>query len=194
VVSIVVGEKIRGKLIKDVICLSNGWYVIKTADGKSPRDFRVKVIFQTHPSRSLTPKHAHFVIDLYGKLCADPSKGRAVLDAIVEVWRGRPVEEVLRSYQGRVMGLPGYPLEYILHALNWILEQEDVNFTKRPEKKQQEIDQVLSRFGVSQGAHRLGSQLALSLLCDVANGTHPVEALIKANLDILPSKRAKGAV
>ncbi|MDW7973499.1 MAG: hypothetical protein RMI01_09920 [Thermodesulfovibrio sp.] len=33
---------------------------------------------------------------------------------------------------------------------------------------------------------RHGGQLAIALLRDVANGTHPVEALLKANLDIRP--------
>jgi hypothetical protein len=36
---------------------------------------------------------------------------------------------------------------------------------------------------------REGSQLAIALLCDVANGTHPVEALLKANLDIRPKNK-----
>jgi len=36
---------------------------------------------------------------------------------------------------------------------------------------------------------RKGSQLAISVFCDVANGTHPVEALLRANLDVQPRRR-----
>jgi len=39
------GEKWQGKIIKAVIKLSNGWYVIKTENSKSPKDFKVKTIF-----------------------------------------------------------------------------------------------------------------------------------------------------
>jgi len=54
-----------------------------------------------------------------------------VLEAIIAVWHGRTVQDVLNEYQDFVFQLPGYSLEYILYALKWILEQEDVNFTGR---------------------------------------------------------------
>lgn len=57
-----VGGKWRGKAIKAVRKLSNGWYVIKTENSKSPKDFRVRTIFSLKPQKSMTPKHAHFVI------------------------------------------------------------------------------------------------------------------------------------
>jgi hypothetical protein len=125
--------------------LGNGWYLIKTENGKSERDFKVKVIFSFSPRPSMTPKHAHFVIDFYGKICADRQKAEKVLAAIVEVWQGNPVAQVLSRYQQECERLPGYPLEYILNALDWILEQEDINFTSRPGRKQSELDEVCKR-------------------------------------------------
>ena len=38
--------------------------------------------------------------------------------------------------------------------------------------------------------NRKGSQLAISLFCDIFNGIHPVEALLSANLDIIPRFRS----
>jgi hypothetical protein len=73
-----------------------------------------------------------------------------------------------------------------LNGLNWILDQEDINFTSRPSKKQKELDETCDRQGIKTPSGREGSQLAIALLCDVANGIHPVEALLKANLDIRP--------
>jgi len=184
-----VGEKFRGKEIKEIISLSNGWYVIKTENKKSLKDFKVKTIFSLKPLRSLTPKHAHFVIDFYGKLCANKEKAMKVFNAIIEVWNTKPVEEVLKKYEREVKGLPGYELEYILYALKWILDQEDINFIGRPQKRQQQIDEILKKQGVITPNGRKGSELAISLFCDITGGTHPVEALIKANLDILPKKK-----
>jgi hypothetical protein len=192
---IVIGAKIRGKTIKDVVRLSTGWYIVKTEDHKSVKDFKVKTIFQTVPRiRSLTPKHAHFVIDFYGKLCADKERAMKVLDAIVETWNKNPVQDTLNKYKNFASGLPGYNLEYILHALNWILEQEDVNFTGRPNSKQQEIDDILRKCNITPLSDRSGSQLAMSLFGNIALGLHPVEAFIRANLDVLPVKRARGVV
>jgi len=177
------------KQIREIRQLSNGWYLIKTENAKSKQDFKVKVVFALEPQRSMTPKHAHFLIDFYGKLCADGVKARNVLNAICEVWQDREPDEVLSRYAEGCKGLPGYPLEYILNALNWILEQEDINFTSRPERKQRELDEICVKQGIIAPVNRKGSQLAISLFCDVANGTHPVEALLKANLDISPRGR-----
>ena len=190
-----VGEYLRKKKILDLVQLSNGWYVIKTEDSKSARDFKVKTIFQTTPRiRSLTPKHAHFVIDFYGKLCANREKAMEVFEAIVEIWNKKPVRDIVNRHQNFVNELPGYKLEYILHALNWILEQEDVNFTGRPDNRQQEINDILRKCNIAPLSERSGSQLAISLFCNVSLGLHPVEAFIRANLDVLPVKRARGAV
>jgi len=190
-----VGGYFRKKKILDLIKLANGWYILKTENTKSAKDFRVRTIYQTKPSvRSFTPKHAHFVIDFFGKLCADKKKGLKVLEAIIEVWKGKPVQNVLAQYQEYVNGLPGYDLEYILYALNWILEQEDINFKGRPKKRQDEINEVFKKWNITPPSDRVGSQLAISLFCNVALGLHPVEAFIRANLDVLPVKRARRAV
>ena len=85
-------------------------------------------------------------------------------------------------------------LGYIQYALNWILEQEDVNFRGRPQSRQEEIDAILQKCNVVSPSGRAGSQLAISLFCNLTLGIHPVEAFIRANLDILPIKRARGAV
>jgi hypothetical protein len=190
-----VGEYLRKKRILDVVKLSNGWYIVKTENKKSERDFKVKTIFQTIPTiRSLTPKHAHFVIDFFGKVCANKEKSMKVLEAIVEVWHGKSVQDVLNRYRSFASQLPGYSLEYILHGLNWILEQEDVNFAGRPKNRQREIDEIFQKCRVKPAPDRYGSQLAMSLFCNVALGLHPVEAFIRANLDVLPVKRARGAI
>ena len=186
-----IGKKFRGKEIKDIVKLSNGWYLIKTENSKSVQDFKVKTIFSLKPLRSLTPKHAHFAIDFYGKLCANKEKAMKVFNAIIDVWSGESVEEVLKKYGSEVKDLPGYDLEYILYALKWILEQEDINFTGRPQKRQQQLDEILKKQGIITPEGRKGSELAISLFCDIASGTHPVEAFIKANLDVIPIKRRK---
>lgn len=174
------------KCIKEVKQLSNGWYLIKTENSKSKKDFKVKVIFSLQPQHSMTPKHAHFLIDFYGKLCADREKAKYVLIAIYEIWKGENIDMVLNKYISKTSSLPGYPLEYILNGLNWILEQEDINFASRPLRKQNELDETCNKQGIKTPLSRKGSQLAIALLCDVASGIHPVEALLKANLDIRP--------
>jgi hypothetical protein len=184
------GKGKYSKRILDIKELSNGWYLIKTENSKSKDDFRVKVIFSLDPPRSMTPKHAHFLIDFYGKLCADSGKAKSILEAICEMWHHpENIDEIFRKYQKKIYGLPGYPFEYILYGLKWILEQEDINFKGRPSKKQAELDEICKKQNIITPENRKGSQLAISLLCDVANGTHPVESLLKANLDIRPKSK-----
>jgi hypothetical protein len=178
------------KKILDIKKLSNGWVIIKTENSKSEKDFKVKVIFSLNPPRSITPKHAHFLIDFYGKLCANKTKALNVLKAINEMWHSNSeIKKILEKYESQTKELPGYSLEYILYALNWILEQEDINFKTRPSKKQKELDEICNKQNITVPKGREGSQLAIALLCDVANGTHPVEALLKANLDIRPKNK-----
>lgn len=182
----------RGKFaraIREKIELSNGWILIKTDDSKSDRDFKVKTIFSLQPVRSMTPKHTHFAIDFYGKLCANKEKASKILKSIDELWKGsKEISQLLREYSPLANDLPGYSLEYILYALNWILEQEDINFQGRPDRKQKELEEICQHVGIQPNIRRQGSLLAISLLCDIYNGTHPVEALLKANLDIRPKK------
>lgn len=178
-----IGDTLNGKEVYEVIELSNSWELAKTENGKSKNDFRVKIVNPEHP-QGLTIMHGHFAIDFFGKMCKDEEKALKVLSAIEEVWQRNKVIAVLDKYEQKTKDLPGYPLDYILHAYNWILEQEDINFEGRSEKKQKEIDQVLSRSGVETPKGREGSQLAISLLCDIAEGTHPAEALYRVGLRI----------
>ncbi|MDW7978771.1 MAG: hypothetical protein RMH74_08210 [Candidatus Caldarchaeum sp.] len=184
----------RKKKILDVIRLNNGWIILKTENSKSTNDFKVRTVFQTQPRvKSYTPKHAHFAIDFYGKLCADRDAAMKLLEAVIAVWRREQTpEKVIQDYADKLSGLPGYPLEYIINALYWILEQEDVNFMGRPASRQAELDEVINRLKISTPKGREGSQLAISLLCNIAFGAHPVDALIRANLDVLPIKKARG--
>ena len=186
-----VGSVLRGKRIREIQHLPNGWILLKTDNGKSPNDFRVKVVFATTPRiKSMIPKHAHFAIDAYGKICKDKQLGLELLDAIYETWQSHDVDRVVGNHQRLVAAdLPGYPVEYILSALNWILDQEDINFTTRPLERQKVLDDILAVRGYTVPEGRLGSQLAMSVLIDIGNGTHPVEALLKANLDIIPRRQ-----
>lgn len=180
------------KKILDLIYLSNGWILAKTENSKSKEDFKVRTITNLSPLKYFTPKHAHFVIDFYGKICADRNKAKIVFDAIIDVWHHKDVEIVINNVKDEVKNLPGYKLDYILYALKWILEQEDINFKDRPQKLQQELDNKCKLAGIDLPIKRKGSQLAISLFCDILNRVHPVEALLSARLDIVPkfSKRS----
>jgi hypothetical protein len=103
------------------------------------------------------------------------------------------VEDALNEYGPQVEGAWGYSLEYVLYALKWILEQEDINYRGRPPKRQREINDTLHKSGVKVLQDRLGSHLAIALFCNVEQGMHPVEAFIRANLDVIPVKRSFGA-
>lgn len=150
---------------------------------KGPKDFRVRA-FNPKTNLRLQPKHAHFAIDYYGKLCADKNKAISLLNAILEIWNRKSVEEVIGKYEAKVDGLPGYNLRYILYSLEWILEQEDINFKSRSSEKQQELDKICETQNIVTPKGREGSKLAIALFCDIANGTHPVEAFIRSGLRI----------
>jgi len=189
-----VGGKIRGKKILEKIELNNGWIIVKTENRKSQKDFKVKTIYQKEPLKYYTPKHAHFAIDLYGKFCNSEEKAKMVFEAIIKIWHKEDVKKVLEEFKEKIKNLPGYDLEYILYALKWILEQEDINFKGRPEKKQKELNEIFEKLKIKVPEKREGSELAISLLGNIILGFHPVEALLKANLDVLPIKRARGAI
>lgn len=185
-----IGDYLRGKEILDIVYLPGGWIILKTENSKSTKDFKVKTVYQTSPRlRYYTPKHAHFAIDFYGKRCADESKAMRFFSALIEMWDKRGIKDVINKYQKDTKSLPGYSLEYTLYALNWILEQEDINFTDRPTNRQQELDESLSQLKIKTPRGRRGSQLAISLFCNIALGEHPVDAFRKANIDVLPIRR-----
>jgi hypothetical protein len=179
------------KRVLEVVTLSNGWILVKTEDSKSPKDFLVRTVTDVSSRKFYTPKHAHFVIDFFGKLCQDKNRALKVFDAIIKMWQGVRIEELLDKYKKETEGLVGYDLEYVLYALNWILEQEDINFNGRPSELQEKIDEKLEKLGILAPSGREGSQLAISLFCDIVLGVHPVEAFLSARLDIIPRKRFK---
>ncbi|MFN4227843.1 MAG: hypothetical protein ACK4F0_06870 [Candidatus Ratteibacteria bacterium] len=183
------GKGKNRKKVLEIVQLSNGWILVKTENSKSKNDFKVRTIYEPEKLKFYTPKHAHFAIDFYGKLCHDPEKAEKVFRAIIEVWQGASAKKVLEKYIKDSTNLPGYDLEYILYALKWILEQEDINFKERPEKLQQILDNKCKSAKVDIPEGRKGSQLAISLFCDIFLGVHPVEALLSANLDIVPKFR-----
>jgi len=164
------------KRVLEVITLSNGWILVKTEDSKSAKDFLVRTVTDVSSRKFYTPKHAHFVIDFFGKLCQDKNRASKVFDAIIKMWQGVRIEDLLDKYKKETEGLVGYDLEYILYALNWILEQEDINFNGRPSELQEKIDEKLEKLGILTPPGREGSQLAISLFCDIVLGVHPVEA------------------
>jgi hypothetical protein len=179
------------KRVLEVVTLSNGWILVKTEDSKSPKDFLVRTVTDVSSRKFYTPKHAHFVIDFFGKLCQDKNRALKVFDAIIKMWQGVRIEELLDKYKKETEGLVGYDLEYVLYALNWILEQEDINFNGRPSELQEKIDEKLEKLGILAPSGREGSQLAISLFCDIVLGVHPVEAFLSARLDIIPRKGFK---
>lgn len=183
------GKGKNKKKVLEIIPLINGWILVKTENSKSKNDFKVRTIYNPEKLKFYTPKHAHFAIDFYGKVCYNPQKTEKVFRAIIEVWQGNSVESTLKKYAQDLNNLPGYNLDYILYALKWILEQEDINFQGRPEKLQRVLDNKCKLAKVDVPKNRKGSQLAISLFCDIFLGVHPVEALLSANLDIIPKFR-----
>lgn len=182
-----VGDTSSGDEILEVLHLSDNQTLIRTEGDLSAEDFRVKLINEHHP-RGVTVKHAHFAIDFFGKLQYDPEIGERLLDSLVEIWHGKDVVDAIKEWERHHGGeeLPGYNLDYVLHAMAWILEQEDINYDPdaRSQSKQREIDEILDQQDVDTPAGRNGSELAISLFCDIANGTHPVEAFYRVNLRI----------
>lgn len=178
-----VGDSSNGDEILEVKELSDGLTLIRTEGYESEDDFRVKVVNDQHPI-GVTVKHAHFAIDFYGKYNYDEELGGRVLQSLIDIWHGQGVEETLERWKD--VELPGYPLDYVFYAMDWILEQEDINFDPeaRDDEKQAEIDNILAQQNVTTPEGRKGSELAISLLCDIANGTHPVEAFYRVNLRI----------
>lgn len=182
-----VGDTSNGDEILEVKELSENQTLIRTEGTLSDEDFRVKLINEHHP-RGVTVKHAHFAIDFYGKLQYDREIGGKVLQSIIDVWHGTDVEEQVSEWNSALdnQDLPGYNLDYVFWGIAWILEQEDINYNpeERDSSKQSEIDEILQKQDVTTPPGRKGSELAISLFCDIANGTHPVEAFYRVNLRI----------
>ncbi|WP_297437900.1 hypothetical protein [Thermococcus sp.] len=133
---------------------------------KSPEDFILRAKFRG--KREFTPKHAHFIIDFYGKLCYSTEVRQSLFKLITRIYLGETPEEVLRKLDPVTLKLlntsPGYPIEYILYALWLLFEIEDINYPQ------------------SQGKN--GRRQPYQMFVDVMNGMHPVNAMKKAGLRI----------
>ncbi|MEM4983526.1 MAG: hypothetical protein QXF66_01140, partial [Candidatus Hadarchaeales archaeon] len=62
-------------------------------------------------------------------------------------------------------------------------------FKGRPVEVQKRLDEKCFQSGVKVPKNRKGSQLIISLFCDISRGVHPVEALLAAGLDIRPIRK-----
>ena len=145
--------------------LSDGTKIFTIRGTKSKADFIVKA---TLPSgTTITPKHAHFAIDLYGKICQNAQLGRMAFEEIQGVYEGRSAHKVLQDIgeerRKKLQKSVGYSIEYILHCLELIFKQEDINYPP-PKFK--------------------GRKLPFEMYQDIVNGMHPVEAMKKAQLRI----------
>lgn len=181
------GENWYGKEVLEVRDLSlEEWIIFKIPGNKSEEDFIVKVTNPEHP-QGIAVQHAHFAIDYYGKLKHDETDAKRVFEGLIEIWKGKEVESVLERIRQSLGHLPGYDPEYIFYTMDWILDQEDINYNQsdgRSEKKQRQLDTALENVGVEPADGREGSQLAIGLFCDITSEVHPVEALRRAGLRI----------
>jgi len=157
--------------ILSLIELSDGRLILKVRNKKGAGDFAVKIFnpFATKRGLVFIPKHAHFAIDFYGKLCANKELARGLFREVQKVYRGEKsakevLEELRKSERFQAyQSLPGYDPEYILYCLELIFEQEDVNYP--PPKR--------------------GRALAWQLLENIViNEVHPVEAMLRSGLRI----------
>lgn len=145
--------------------LSDGTIIFTIKGTKSAKDFVVKARMPS--GETITPKHAHFAIDLYGKICQNEELGKIVFEEITGVYQGRPAKEVLKDIgeerRRKLEKAKGYSIEYILHCLELIFKQEEINY---PQPKYK------------------GKKLPYEMLQDIVKGMHPVEAMKKAQLNI----------
>lgn len=181
------GEEWYGKEVLEILDLErDGWKIYRVDGDKSPDDFVVKVINPDHP-RGIKIKHAHFAIDFFGKRMQDEAAALELFDGLIDVWQGADPETVLDERQPDIAHLNGYDADFIFYTMDWILEQEDINYTEgdRDKKKQTDIDEMLEKMDVTSPPGRNGSELAISLLSDIAAGQHPVEAFYRVNLDVV---------
>lgn len=181
------GEKWYGKEVLDIIELSaDDWKIYRVDGEKSEKDFVVKMMNPDHP-RGIKIKHAHFAIDFYGKLQQDEEAALLLFDGLMGIWKGDDPEQKLEELLPKISHLNGYDSDFIFYTMDWILDQEDINYESsvRGPKKQEEIDEMLARMDVKSPNGRQGSELAISLFSDIAGGQHPVEAFYRVGLDVV---------
>ncbi|MCL0094951.1 hypothetical protein M1O52_00110 [Dehalococcoidia bacterium] len=174
--------------------LSNGKWIFKIANKKGLGDFRVSV-FDPATQTRLTPSYAHFVIDLYGKLCRNEKTTPFLLKAIEEIYYGSKAHLVLEKLNksnslAQFERLPGYSVEYTLHALEFIFAQEDVNWErdfvqlKKPLPKLR-TELIRQGFLTKEEAEKKGSAIAMHCLRRVIRDKiHVVAAMHEVRLRI----------
>jgi len=175
-----VAPQVGYQTVEEVRELSGDTYLFKTKGDKGDEDYQVRIRNDNHRAYSI--EYTRFAIDLAMKYHGDREKANKVFDAIVRVWSGEDADGLLNEYDEDVASLPGYDLEFILHALDWIMENEDAIFTERSDRKQAEIDEKLDEHGITKPSERAGSQLAMGLFAGIVAGNHPVDELYDADL------------
>ena len=138
------------------------------------KDIKVKARL-SKLNKTITPKHAHFAIDLYGKLCFSKDVAQIVFGSIEKVFRDTAASQILQTMSngdiGKVDNSKGYNLEYILNCMELIFKSEEMNYPSTEKNPKT-------------GDYYQGKKFTFDLFQDVMNGTHPVEAMIKKNLRI----------
>lgn len=162
------------KRILEERILSDG-RIIRTYPGtKGPKDFILKAT-SLRTGREMTPKHAHFVIDFYGKICSSKKDALLEFELIGRIYQGEKAKGILSSLstkdKNKIASLPGYNIEYILNCLELIFKQEELNYPS-------------NKINPRTGKYFEGKRFTFGMFEDVVNGTHPVEAMKKKGLRI----------
>jgi hypothetical protein len=160
--------------------VSENTYLFKTKGDKGDEDYQVRIRNEKHRAYSI--EYTRFAIDIAMKYQNDREKANEVFDAIVRAWDGEEIDDVLDEYD--IESLPGYDLDFILYALDWIMENEDKIFHERgrSDNKQEQIDEKLAEHDIEKPSDREGSQLAMGLFAGIIAGNHPVDELYDADL------------
>lgn len=174
-----IAPQVGYQTVEEVRKLSGDTYLFKTKGEKGDEDYQVRIRNEKHRAYSI--EYTRFAIDLAMKYHDDREKANEVFDAIVRAWSGENVDDLLDEYDG-VDDLPGYDLEFVLYALDWIMANEDAIFGGRSDDKQAEIDEKLAEHGIEKPSDRDGSQLAIGLFAGIIAGNHPVDELYDVDL------------
>lgn len=175
-----IAPQVGYQTVEEVRELSGETYLFKTKGDKGDEDYQVRIRNEKHRAYSI--EYTRFAIDLAMKYHSDREKANKVFDSIVRAWGREDIDSLLAEYANNVDSLPGYDLEFILHALDWIMENEDAIFGERSDNKQEQINQKLATHDIEKPRDRAGSQLAMGLFAGIVAGNHPVDELYDADL------------
>lgn len=150
-----VAPQVGYQTVEEVQKLSEDTYLFKTKGNKGDDDYQVRIRNEKHRAYSI--EYTRFAIDLAMKYHNDRKKANQVFDSVVRAWSGEDVDDLLEEYAEDADDLPGYDLEFILYALDWIMENEDAIFEGRSDNKQEEIDEKLAAHDIKKPSNREGS-------------------------------------